>query len=259
MYLEYPDGLYVPTRYYLHPQQTTQVVLIGTLHVGEKSFYKQVNATLRECERVIYEELRVIDTAVMEQREKDCRAMLEAKGTLDESFLAAIFLPMPPSKFSNDHGLVQEVRSFNYAQDHWISGDGAWDGNASEDGALSDNVWKQIRNAIKILPAQLKREKVKAAKKFLHSVDAGSASIQEYISFCNLHEEEIEAKINKHTLVDPRDKLTFDVFDKVIETQRPSCVAIKFGNAHIPGLDRELRSRNYSYIATMWLRILKIE
>ena len=253
------DGLSVPVRYYLHPQHKTQVALIGMLHVGEKNFYLQIDKILQDCEVVIYEEPFIRDSATMEQLDKAWRDKLEEKGNLNESFLAAIFLPMPPQKFMNDQSLVQETHHFDYTQKHWISGDGTWDGNAKENAALSEDVWTQIRDAIKTLPTTIKREKVKAAKKFLKNVDAGKASMQEYISFRNLHEEEIEEKIHKRTLVDPRDKLTFEIFDNIIETRAPLSIGIKYGNGHLPGMDAELQARDYRYIATMWLRILTIK
>ncbi|TSC61242.1 MAG: hypothetical protein G01um101448_1165 [Parcubacteria group bacterium Gr01-1014_48] len=258
LYLEYPEGLLLPTRYYLHPQHNTHVVLIGTIHVGEENFYRQVDKILQNCDTVIYEEPLIRDNAAMEQLDHDGRQRLEQKGDLNDSFLAAIFLPMPPQKFARDHGLVRENRNFNYAQDHWVSGDGAWHSRAKEETELPDDTWEQIQDAIKTLPASIKREKVKAAKAFLRKVNAGKASIQEYISFSNLHEKEILAKIYKHTLVDIRDQLAFEVFDNVIETRAPACVGIKFGNGHLPGMDAELLTRGYRYIATMWLRILTI-
>lgn len=249
------DGVYIPIRYYAK-QNGRAAVLVGMLHVGERSYYKTVEKILKKCGVVIYEQVFIRNAETMKQLDDEWKSFLYAED-LDEAFLGAIYLPMPPQKFMYDHGLVEESHHFDYTQVSWISGDGAWE-NEGKDDAFSDKVWEEIRKSIKKVDQKLKQEKVLAAKEFLCSVDAGSATMLKYISFRNLYEEEIQKAVHCATIVDVRDEMTFGVFDTVIDTKKPARIGIKFGNGHMNGMDKLLRDRGYVLTTVKWLRALAI-
>ena len=252
-----PDGVYVPVRRYQHARKIKmEVVLAGVLHTGEKKFYQHVDRILQGCDVVIYEQPFPRDQETMQQLDDDWRKLLYDED-LDEAFLASIYLPMPPQKFIRNHGLKDESHCFDYSQSHWLSGDGAW-GQEAKDAALPDEVWQRIRKAIRTLDTTVKQEKVAAAKKFLQGVDVETASMRAYVDFRNLHEEEIERSVNKHTVVDPRDEMTLGVFDKIVSGRKPVSVGILFGNGHVPGMDTLLHDRGYVLREVTWLRVLTL-
>ncbi len=247
------DGIYVPVCYYSH-SNGTRVILTGMVHVGEEHFYQRIKDVLQRCDRVIYEEPFARNKDTMRALDEAWSARLYDE-SLDEAFIAAIFLPPPPQKFIDTHGLLDEAHYFDFSQAHWISGDGAW-GLGSADAALPMETWDQIYEKAKTIDARVKIEKVCAAKEFLQKVEAGSASMQEYISFRNLYEEEIEKIVKQSTLVDPRDDVTFRVFDEVVCSGKELCIGIKFGNGHVPHMDELLRNRGYILTGIAWFRVL---
>lgn len=194
----------------------------------------------------------------MRQLDESWKQLLhEYDKNLNEAFLAAIFLPMPPQRFIDDHDLCEESHSFNFFQPHWISGDGDWKHNR-EDASLSDAIWHRIRLQIQKLDTTIKKTKVKAAKEFLQKVDLRSASVHDYLVFRNLYEEEIHEIVYQSTVVDPRDELIFVVFDNIILAKNSSLIGIKFGNGHLPHIDTLLLDRGYKCIMAKYLRVLTI-
>ena len=253
MYETRSDGIYVPVCYYSHTNGT-KAILTGMLHVGEELFYQRINDVLQRCDRVIYEEPFPRDKDTMRALDEAWSAQLYDE-SLDQAFVAAIFLPMPPQKFIDTHGLLDEAHYFDFSQQHWISGDSAW-GLGSADAALPMETWDEIYAKVKIVDARVKTEKVCAAKEFLQKVEAGSASMQEHVFFRNLYEEEIQKIVQQSTLVDPRDDVTFRVFDEVVAEGQRLCIGIKFGNGHVPHMDELLRNRGYILTTIKWSRVL---
>ncbi len=246
------DGVYVPVRYY-HHAHCGKVVLVGMLHVAEKNCYEQIRCILEKCDAVIYEEPFPRDDTIMEELDREWASVLFDEN-VDEAFLAAIHLPMPPQKFIQDHGLRQGAHSFDYNQPHWVSGDGTW--GVEKDATLPEEAWGHIRQRIKSVDTALKIEKINSVKAFLVQVNAGIASMRDYVECRNHHEEAIQKLVHQQTIVDPRDNVTFHVFDQTVEIRKPSRIGIQFGNGHIEHMDQLLRERAYLPTSTKWLRAL---
>ena len=247
------NGVYLPIRYYAHPDQT-KVVLVGSLHEGEEIFYKKIARILKKCDMVIYEEPLTRDAETMRQLDKEWGQALHDEN-LNEAFLAAIFLPTP-QKFIHNHLLREESHSFDYSQSNWISGDGDWMGG-DKDASLSRETWAHIKLNICFVDQELKEKKVAAARTFLKKVNNYSASMLDYLDFENLYDDEIQDKVTQSVLVDPRDDIALNVLDRITYTKKLR-VGIQFGNGHIRHMDQLLRDRGYALTTVKWLRILTI-
>ena len=252
MYDWRPDGVYLPIRYYTHPNKTS-IVLVASIHEGEKDFYNHIIRTFKTCDVVIYEEMRPRDADTMKDLDKSwSRALYD--DNLDEAFLGAIFLPTPQT-FMHDHGLQEEAYSFDYSQGNWISGDGNWHTEKNHV-SLTAETWETIRHKITFLDEELKLKKVIAARKFVEKVNTHTASMIDFLNFENLYEDEIQYAIFQSDLVDPRDEMVFDVLDHLVCAIPPSRIGIKFGNGHIPHMDQMLKERGYICTTARWLRVL---
>ncbi|MEK7561063.1 MAG: hypothetical protein AAB539_03855 [Patescibacteria group bacterium] len=245
----------MPLLYYSR-QEGPKVMLVGMLHAGEKPFYQRVNNILQKRDAVIYEEPFVRDAETMQHLDEEWRPLLEGTNE-DDAFVAAIRMPMPPQKFMRDQGWIEQVRCFDYSQEHWISGDGAW-GRGKADVRLTEQTWQQIYERIRTVEKKIRDEKIRAAKFFLHKVDVESATVRDYISFRQLYEKEIEQMVNHPTLVYSRDDMALEVFDEAIRTRSPRYVGMIFGNGHVPHMDKLLRVRGFQLKTVQWLRILTI-
>ena len=248
------NGVYLPIRYYAHPDQT-KVVLAGTLHKGSGDFYKKVAHILNKCDTVIYEEPCERDADTMRELDNAWSQILSDEN-LDEAMLAAIFLPMP-QKFMHNHLLREEDHCFDYSQVNWISGDAEWN-KERPDASLLEEDWIRIRENIKSMDPELKEKKVAAARTFLKKANNYSASMLDYIHFGNLYEDKIQEIVFRSVLVDPRDDMVFSVLDAIVNEKNLSRIGIKFGNGHIRHMDQLLRDRGYALTTVKWLRILTI-
>lgn len=246
------DGVYLPIRYYAH-LNGTRIVLVASIHEGEENFYNHVIRTFKTCDVVIYEEMRPRDADTMKELDGAwSRALYD--NNPDEAFLASIFLPTPQT-FIHDHGLQEEAYSFDYSQVNWISGDGNWH-TEKNNVSLTAEIWETIRYKITLLDEELKWKKVIEARKFVEKVNVHTASMADFLNFENLHEDEIQDTIFQSDLVDPRDEMTFDVLDHLVCAIPLSRIGIKFGNGHIPHMDRMLKERGYICTTARWLRAL---
>lgn len=247
------DGVYVPIRYYAHPKGM-RVVFIASLHNAEKKFYDHMARILNVCDVVIYEKPCPRDANIMKELDESWSRILYDDNP-DEAFLGAIFLPVPQT-FMQDHSLREEAHSFDYSQKNWIVGDGNWNTAEKHDGSLTAETWETIRYKITLLDEELKQKKVIEARKFIEKVNTHTASMIDYLNFRNMYQGEIHDTIFQSDLVDPRDEMTFDVFDHLVCAIPPSRIGIKFGNGHIPHMDQMLRERGYLCTTAKWLRAL---
>ncbi|MEK7082738.1 MAG: hypothetical protein AAB972_01085, partial [Patescibacteria group bacterium] len=250
MYDWRPDGVYLPIRYYTHPNKTS-IVLVASIHEGEKDFYDHIIRTFKTCDVVIYEELRPRDADTMKDLDKSwSRALYD--DNLDEAFLGAIFLPTPQT-FMHDHGLQEEAYSFDYSQGNWISGDGNWHTEKNHV-SLTAETWETIRHKITFLDEELKLKKVIAARKFVEKVNTHTASMIDFLNFENLYEDEIQYAIFQSDLVDPRDEMVFDVLDHLVRAIPPSRIGINFGIGDIPLMVLMLKDLCFICRSGRWLR-----
>lgn len=249
------DGMYVPIRYYTH-LDGRNVILAGTFHNGEKSFYQGIQSILSTCNMVIYEQPHARDAQTIRQIHEAWSERLH-DADCDEAFLAAIFLSSMPPQFMRDYNLCDEAHSFDYTQPHWISGDGNL-GKGTQDAALPSETWDRVMDNIRSMDAELKQTKVALAKIFLEKVKENLASMLDYLTFTNFHEDEIQENVLQSTVAGPRDEMAFDVFDRIVRTSNPSRMGIKFGSGHIPHMDQLLRQRGYRCTTAKWLRVLTI-
>lgn len=247
------DGVYLPIRYYTH-SNGTNVVLIASVHYGEEYFYNRIMRILNTCSAVIYEQPHPRDADTMKGLDELWNEILY-DDNLNEAFLGAIFLPMPQT-FMRDHHLREEAHSFDYSQKNWIAGDAHWNTDGKHDGSLTAETWDTIRHNIELLDKELRQKKVAEGKKFVAKINDHTATMVDYLNFRNLYENEIQDTVFQSDLVDPRDEMTFDVFDHLVCAIPSSRIGIKFGNGHIPHMDQMLRERGYVCETTHWLRVL---
>lgn len=250
------DGVYLPVRYYTNLDKKS-VVLVGVVHEGERIYYQRIQSILEMCDTVIYEEPHIREAETLRQLEETWAERLYYTDP-DEAFLAAIFLPVP-QQFMRDHNLYDETDCFAYdnSSHNWISGDGDW-GKGKEDAGLPLATWDCIMDNVRSMSRELKQQKVTTTRRFLEKVNKHSASMLDYLDFRNLYEDEIQDKVFQSTLVDPRDEMVFEVFDRIIYTGNPSRIGIEFGNGHLPHMDQLLRERGYRCTTAKWLRALTI-
>ena len=244
-----PSGIYTFAHFYRHKIDRRSVVLVGTNHVGDAEYFRQISDILSPCDLVLFEDGGG-QYVVQNEFEDLARAALKSSD-LETAFTLALQLYFLSAQ--KVLRLPVEKSFFNYQQPGWIYGEKDF---LTEEQQMM--LMEELEARMQAIPIGRKKRMVEFVRQSLEKMDRGeytALDLGEGFVFFWGDAQLAEAVLE--TIGKPRDRNCLEVFDAAVRERNPAIVGIKFGAGHTAYQRQLLEERGYVREARLMLRNIR--
>ena len=244
------------------------VELIGAVHVGEKQYYKDLEAIFGQCDKLLFEMVggediprigelqRKLKSGGMltAEEEKEMEQMLvkAQKVRDDENVLMKLLGPMYAT-MASALGMVSQKDGIDYyAHSTFVHADMTAAEFDQELEKRGQSIWSEVTS-------MSDRQKVRDSMDIDLLGMAGALLSGNYRYLKGeviklMASAEVGGKAEKWSVIlDGRNEKCFEVFDSVNKDKENKHIGIFYGSAHLPGMHRMLLDRGFKLDKVEWL------
>jgi hypothetical protein len=227
-----PEGLQVGVVHLLHPTTGRRVDLVGAVHIADLAYYREVQRLLEQVDVVLYEMVK----------SKDAQPEDKPPETPEGEFAPRDF----QKRLGEWFGLAFQLDAISYDRPHFVHADLTLEEftAGSSGGAMGDQL-KSVGPMLKMLDGMMRK-----------STPAMQRSLKGMLGrmMGNLKPEQLGALLGSETfelLIDRRNEACVKrLLELPAETRT---VAIFYGAAHLPDLEKRLKALGYERAGARWL------
>ena len=256
---ESPGGLDVAVTYYVHPEGGPRIDLIGAIHIADRAFYREVQKMLEDAGTVLFEGVM---PKGMSNADFD-------RGPPDDKPKSAV--RQLQEKMARWLGLAFQLEGVTYRRPHFVHADVTTDALEGEDDETKEKVTEASRGGIfaqaRFMNGLLKLAgplfdlllgKGKSAGPLRKGLKRGMAEM--------LGTTDMEERIRRMDpervawILDHRNDVAIERLKEQIAKKAEGPIAIFYGAAHMPGLEKALlETLGYRRAGGRWLRAWRVE
>ncbi|TSC62469.1 MAG: hypothetical protein G01um101448_688 [Parcubacteria group bacterium Gr01-1014_48] len=212
----------------------TIIKLIGTNHLGERSYYRKIRQILHECTLVLHENLPLETRDDLQEDLIEYRASM-SKSPLTEAFLSAISAYFMATNLYFSNTMTRESAAFQNEISHrsWLR--------------ITSIAWEDSERHLIEKCSQLSRDRktevLNYVKQALEVIEKRLYTREEYAhAFVFFWADESMRSIFDGILTN---NACMQILNIHLEKQTRGCIGIKFGAAHISKLRNSLEAKGF--------------
>lgn len=234
-----PDGLYTFAHIYVHPKTNITVLMIGSNHGGEESYFKTIDTLLSKNDAVIYEGFvkKDRDPSQPPEKEPPSPTIPELKKMAEENI--DIAYEEAAKEFFRRSAeylkLAWEKDFINYSRKNWQSADVIFYNRLKNDKKFQESYTKRIEGAANPISKERKHEIFRFSLSALQRIEDGLFTRHDWMNAFVFFWSDDAFRTYITTLYgNPRDEVAFELFDKLQETKGIRNIGIIYGAGHLP-------------------------
>lgn len=238
-------GIFTYCHEYSHSASKTTVKLIGTTHLGERTYYRKIRQLLHDMSLILHEHLSIDSKEQLTEDLVDLENDIRGNGQLIQRFISALSLYFTATDLYFCNRFLMEAHAFQNetSSKKWIS---------VRPESCADLEKKLVKFCTHI-PEERQNKVVAHVKSALALMKQKKYSAPEYgesfVFFWS--DDQMRALFDKVLL--PKVTGTCVEFFERSERKKPHTIGMKFGAAHIYALRKALESRSFEHVRSQQL------
>ena len=232
-------GMYTFCHEYGHPSIKTTVKLVGTNHMGFRTYYRKIKHILHACHYVFHENLSAISPLELSEGLIQLKEDIFGIAPLVEKFISSISGYFFATEMCFSSSMISEQSAFEHesALKKWIPVAGSTDIAHTEEHLIKAciRISKERQHAV-----------IDHVKKTFGKIKRNDYTFEEYgDTFAFFWSDENMRSIFDNIFIKDSNNLCMRLLEKWIEKDNQNIIGIKFGAAHIPELRTALEQKGF--------------